>query len=104
MWSPLCVGDIFVVDKDLGNGELWDGGHTSLSLLLHGTAEAACPVEGVEEANNNITADRFLNALEAGPATQELFQPGIVSASMQQSLERKYIPQALVVVDDFVMC
>jgi hypothetical protein len=73
MWSPLSIGDIFIVDEDLGDSELRDSGHATLSLLLHCTAKAACPVEGVEETNDYIAADRFLDALEAGTATQKLF-------------------------------
>lgn len=57
------VGDVFVVDEDLGNGELRNGGHAALFLLLHGTAEASRPVESVEESDYDIAADSFFDTL-----------------------------------------
>jgi hypothetical protein len=69
----LGVGDVFVVDEDLGDGELRDCSHAALFLLVHGAAETAGPVKCVEEAYDNVTADGFFDALEAGSASQELF-------------------------------
>jgi hypothetical protein len=57
------VCDVFVVDENLGDGELGNGGHAALLLLLHGTAEAPGPVESVEESDYDVAADSFFDPL-----------------------------------------
>jgi hypothetical protein len=74
----LGVCDVFVVDEDLGHSELRDGGHAALFLLVHCAAEAARPVECVEETYYNVTADGFFDSLKAGSSSEELFKPVIV--------------------------
>jgi hypothetical protein len=78
--ATLRVCDIFVVDKDLGHIECWHGCHAALLLLLHRATEAASPVQGVEETNNDIASDSFFHTLQASSASQELFKSKHLSA------------------------
>jgi hypothetical protein len=71
--DALRVGDVFIVDEDFGNRELRDCCHAALFLLIHGAPEAAGPVECVEEADDDIAAYGFFDALEAGAAPEEFF-------------------------------
>jgi hypothetical protein len=63
IWHALDVRDVLVVDENFRDSELWDSGHTALLLLVHSTAEAAGPIECVEEANHNVAADSFFDTL-----------------------------------------
>lgn len=65
MWSTPRVRDVVVVDEDLWDGELRNSSHTTLFLEIHGTAESARPVQCIEEANNDIAAHSFFDALES---------------------------------------
>jgi hypothetical protein len=74
----LSVCNVFVIDEDLGDGELRNCGHAALFLLVHCAAETARPVECVEETYYNVTAYGFFNSLETGSASEELLEPGFM--------------------------
>jgi hypothetical protein len=75
MWHALCIGDVFIVDEDLGHSELWDRGHATLLLLVHGATESTSPVQSVEEANNNVPAHSLFNALKTCATTKKFLKP-----------------------------
>jgi hypothetical protein len=47
--------------------------HAALLLQIHCASKTARPIESVEEADNDVATDSFINALEASSATKELF-------------------------------
>lgn len=63
-----------IVNVNLWNGELRDGSHATGFLAVASPTEFARPVERIEEADDRVTADRLLDTLESGPATEEFFQ------------------------------
>jgi hypothetical protein len=75
-----------VLDENLGDAEGRHGGHAGRPLALDRTAEAARPVERIEEANDDIAIDSFLHTLQTGTTAQELLEL-----------------QAPIVVDDLVV-
>jgi hypothetical protein len=64
---------VLVVDEDLGDGKVRDLRHAGCANPLHLAAEGAGPVEGVEEADDDVAADGLFDSLEAGAATEEFF-------------------------------
>jgi hypothetical protein len=65
----LRVCDIFVVDENLGYIECWHRCHTALLLLFHRTPKPTSPVQGVEEAYNDVAPDSFFHTLQASSAS-----------------------------------
>jgi hypothetical protein len=64
---------VLVVDEDLGDGKVRDLRHAGCANPLHLAAEGAGPIEGVEEADDDVAADGLFDSLEAGAATEEFF-------------------------------
>jgi hypothetical protein len=63
-----------IVNVNLGHSELRDGGHAAGFLAIACPAEFARPVECIEEANDRVTADSFLDTLKSGSTTEEFFK------------------------------
>jgi hypothetical protein len=73
LWCALRVGDVFVVDENFRDCELWYRGHTALLLQFHRAAETASPIERIEETDNYVAANSFFDTLKAGTTPKELF-------------------------------
>lgn len=69
-WVRVCV----VLHEDLWDRELRDGGHAAGALGLEVPPEVARPVDGVEEADDDVAPDGFFDALESGATTEEFFE------------------------------
>jgi hypothetical protein len=63
-----------VVNVNLRHGELRDGSHATGFLAVASPTEFARPVERIEEADDRVTTDGFLDTLESGSTTEEFFQ------------------------------
>jgi hypothetical protein len=63
-----------IVDVNLRHSELRNSGHATGFLAVAGPTEFARPVECIEEADDRVTADGFLDTLESGSAAEEFFQ------------------------------
>jgi hypothetical protein len=75
-----------VIDENLRYSELWNHGHAACMFAFHVVFELARPVYSVEESNDNVTSDGFVNALKSSSTTEEFVQS-----------------QASVIIDDLVM-
>lgn len=80
MRRALCVGNVFIVDENLWYSKLWDGRHAALLLLFHRASETARPVEGIEEADDDIATHSLFDTLKTSASAEELFKPIPVSA------------------------
>jgi hypothetical protein len=97
------VGNIFIVNEDLRHRELRYGGHTALLLQIHRATETASPIDCVEETDDHVAANSFFDTLKASAAPKELLQSATMLVHVLTMEMRKYVPQALVVVDNLVV-
>lgn len=54
-------------------------------MAVEVTPEAACPIHGIEEANDDAAMDFLFNALEAGTAAEELVESAILLDGVQRT-------------------
>lgn len=60
-------------------------------------------LQGVEESQDNSSTNFFLDTLQSGSPTKELFQPAYLLAQHAIKLMRGHLLQALAVIDNVVV-
>ena len=67
-----------VIYENFWYSELRYVGHAAGVLAVHVVAEAAAPVHGIEESDDNVSPYRFVYSLESGSPTEEFVKSEIL--------------------------